>query len=138
MTPRQVKRKERESKSAQVYENDEKYQYSVEEFEIRCSSDKSAKVWRYFGDLYHQNRLVCDRVYCSVCFENQKRECMSDCLLSSLIHRIKHYAKSVSTGNLAIHLNDKHSISFSIGNGSPKAKSRKSKWSKNVNNLTAH
>lgn len=118
MTPSacQVKRKERESKSLLLYEKEERYRFPAEEFEIRCSSDKSAKVWRYFGDLYHNDRIVCDRVYCSPCFENQRKENLA-CFLGSLLPRIKHYAKSVSTGNLAIHLNDKHNIVCS-GSGS--------------------
>lgn len=120
MTPRQLKRKEREPKSSHLYEKEAKYQYPIEEFEVRCSADKSAKVWGYFGDLYHQNQLVCDRVYCRVCFEHYKKVSTIDCLLASLISKIKHYAKSVSTGNLAIHLNDKHDIAFAQGvNGSP-------------------
>ena len=132
MTPsaRQTKRKERETKSTHLYERDEKYQYLVDEFEIRCSSDKSAKVWRYFGDLYHRGRIICDRVYCNPCLQIQREEIdVTNCYFGSLVPRIKHYAKSVSTGNLAIHLNDKHSITVSGSGTSPSrpAKLRRSK-----------
>ena len=68
------------------------------------------QVWRFFGDLYHRGNLVCDRVYCSPYFENQRMGEGLNYYLGTLMPRIKHYAKSVSTGNLAIHLHDKHNI----------------------------
>ena len=96
----------------------DKFQFPASEYEIRLASSSNSKVWLYFGTLYHHGQPVCDRLYCSPCFENQKIEGISY-YLSALMPRIKHYAKSVSTGNLAIHLHDKHNIVIVAPNASP-------------------
>ncbi len=104
-------------------------QFPASEFEIRVSNSTSSQVWRFFGDLYHRGNLVCDRVYCSPCFENQRMGEGLNYYLGALMPRIKHYAKSVSTGNLAIHLYDKHNIatggpSSSLGGRPGRSRSR--------------
>ena len=76
---------------------EDKFQFPASEFEIKLASSSNSKVWLYFGTLYHHGQPACDRLYCSPCFENQKIEGLNY-YLSALMSRIKHYAKSVSTG----------------------------------------